>query len=169
MPETATSPVTETLALQFKFVALVFPMNMAGISEEEARIRPEPGVNSINWMIGHMITIRQRYLAAFNKGPFLSDEGVEYYRRGSKPGESAANPPESLAALVDIFNRTHTEMLELIATFDEETLAKPAPFSPTRSPETVGSLVARMVVHEGYHVGQIGVVRRLLGKEGAIR
>ena len=169
MPETVAASITETLTTQFNFVAFVFPINLAGISEEEARVRPEPGANSINWLIGHMITIRQRFLAGFEKGPFLSDSSVEYYKRGSKPGESPTPAPESLATLVDAFQRAQEAMLEVIARLDDEALANPAPFSPGRGPETVGTLLAKMVVHEGYHVGQIGIVRRMLGKAGAIQ
>jgi len=34
---------------------------------------------------------------------------------------------------------------------------------------TVGDALARLCYHEGYHNGQIGIPRRLAGKEAAIK
>jgi uncharacterized damage-inducible protein DinB len=36
-------------------------------------------------------------------------------------------------------------------------------------PKTLRSLLTKIVVHESYHVGQLGVLRRAAGKEGSIR
>jgi uncharacterized damage-inducible protein DinB len=47
---------------------------------------------------------------------------------------------------------------------------EPAPFSPTNNPkETVRSLLATVFFHQAYHVGQTGLLRRIAGKEGAIK
>ena len=46
----------------------------------------------------------------------------------------------------------------------------PAPLSPrNNSNETVRSLLTLVTVHQAYHAGQMGLLRRLAGKEGAIR
>jgi hypothetical protein len=46
----------------------------------------------------------------------------------------------------------------------------PAPFSPTGNPdETVGSLLAAISFHEAYHVGQTGLLRRVVGREGVVK
>ena len=34
---------------------------------------------------------------------------------------------------------------------------------------TAGEMVAALVFHEAYHAGQTGVLRRLIGKPGAVR
>jgi hypothetical protein len=47
---------------------------------------------------------------------------------------------------------------------------KLAPFSPTGNPkETMGSLLASLAFHEAYHVGQTGLLRRVIGREGVIK
>jgi hypothetical protein len=47
---------------------------------------------------------------------------------------------------------------------------KPAPISPTGNPkETVGSLLAALAFHEAYHVGQTGILRRVIGREGVVK
>ena len=51
----------------------------------------------------------------------------------------------------------------------DEALAAEAPFSPTDNPdETIGSLLAGLSFHEAYHAGQIGLLRRIVGKQGAL-
>ena len=51
-----------------------------------------------------------------------------------------------------------------------ESMAAKAPFTPyDNDKETVGSLVAALVFHEGYHTGQLGTLRYLAGAEGAIK
>ncbi|MBU1676531.1 DinB family protein, partial [bacterium] len=52
----------------------------------------------------------------------------------------------------------------------EDRLDEPAPFSPGNDEtETVGSLLAGLAFHESYHCGQLGLLRRLLGKDGVIK
>jgi hypothetical protein len=44
----------------------------------------------------------------------------------------------------------------------------PRPFTGDPN-ETVGSNLATFVFHESYHVGQTGVLRRVVGKPGVIK
>lgn len=51
-----------------------------------------------------------------------------------------------------------------LALLTDERAAQKAPFSPSGNPdETVGSLMGVLVFHETYHVGQVGMMRRLAG------
>src|SRR5438874_6405155 len=104
MPPTAATQTTDTCAVQFQFVQFALPINLADISEEEARVRPDPGANSVNWIVGHMVSARQNLLSTFGQGPFLPAESIEYYRRGSKPGDAEA--PQSLASLVAAYQQS---------------------------------------------------------------
>jgi uncharacterized damage-inducible protein DinB len=57
-----------------------------------------------------------------------------------------------------------------LADVQAETLGRPAPASPTGNPdETIGSLLATILFHQAYHSGQTAVLRRLVGKPGAIK
>jgi hypothetical protein len=48
-------------------------------------------------------------------------------------------------------------------------LDEPAPYSPTKNPrETVRSFLANISFHQAYHAGQTGLLRRIVGKPGAI-
>jgi hypothetical protein len=51
-----------------------------------------------------------------------------------------------------------------------DVLDRPAGFSPSGNPEeTVGSLLSTVLFHQAYHAGQLGLLRRISGHEGAIR
>jgi len=169
MPETATipSPIVGPLAGQFGFSQWAIDFNLEGISDEEALILPQPGGNSINWIAGHIITGRQGFLKAFDRPAIFEGETVGSYRRGTKPAEEM---PVALSKLREMLVQSHQALLDLISTLDDEALAQKAPFSPGNNPaETVGSLLGKLVVHESYHGGQLGMARRLIGKAGAIQ
>ena len=169
MPETATVPsvFVKPLAAQLGFAQWAVLKNLEGISDEEALRLPQPGGNSINWITGHLITPRQAFLKAFGQAAYLSPTSLAAYTRGSKPGEQM---PETLDGLRDSLIRSHDALIALISNFDDAALDAKAPFSPGNDPnETVGTLLGKLVVHEGYHAGQIGMARRLVGKAGAIQ
>ncbi len=68
-------------------------------------------------------------------------------------------------------------MEEILAAFDDsqDTIlaalerTTEADLAASHAKETVGQRLAFLQFHEAYHIGQIGLLRRLLGKPGAIR
>ena len=57
-----------------------------------------------------------------------------------------------------------------LAALGPDLLDQPAPTSPSGDPdETVRTLLTTVMWHQAYHTGQTGVLRRIAGKEGAIR
>jgi uncharacterized damage-inducible protein DinB len=169
MPETATAPssIIKPITGQFSFSQWAINFNLEGITDEEALLLPQPGGNSINWIAGHIITGRQGFLKAFGRPSIFEGETVAAYRRGTKPADEM---PVPLSKLREMLAQSHQALVELISTFDDETLARKAPFSPGNDPtENVESLLGKLVVHESYHGGQLGMARRLIGKAGAIQ
>lgn len=169
MPEiaTATSPIIQPLIGQFRFSQWAINFNLEGITDEESLLLPQPGGNSINWIAGHIITGRQGFLKAFDRPLIFEGDAVAAYRRGTKPAEEMPVPLSKLRAMLV---QSHEALVDLISNFDDDTLAQKAPFSPGNDPtENVRSLLGKLVVHESYHGGQLGMARRLIGKAGAIQ
>ena len=76
---------------------------------------------------------------------------------------------KSWDTLVEQFRALRKPIEEGLEAITDEALAAEAPFSPTDNPdETIGSLLAGLSFHEAYHAGQIGLLRRIVGKQGAI-
>jgi len=167
MNETATIPsFAETIATQYRFNYFVVNTNLQGISDEESRAIPQPGGNPINWIVGHIIVVRQALLSKLGNERLLSAESSKAYGRGSKPDAAL---PESLADLRNAYERSQEQMDALLARIDDAVLAGPAPFHPGATPEaSLSTLLQKAVCHEAYHAGQLGVGRRLVGKAGAI-
>lgn len=159
----------ETLDRQFLYTSRTFLINLDGVGEDEALVAPERGGNTLNWVAGHLVlhrAITQRLLG----GPVPFDpKKYDRYQRGSEPVTDAAEAVP-LAEMVEDFTALRQPFFAALREAESERLAQPAPFSPLNDPdETIGSLVAGLFFHEAYHVGQLGVLRRLTGRDGAIR
>jgi uncharacterized damage-inducible protein DinB len=165
--ETAAIPTfTDTIAAQYRFCKLVVKTNLEGVADAESRVHPQPGGNPLNWILGHILVVRQALLVkAGGNAPLLSVESGKAYGRGSKPGDDL---PESLPNLLTLYDRSQEQMEAMLARLGEEQLAGPAPFHPVGPEASLATLLQKSVCHEAYHAGQLGSGRRLIGKSGAI-
>ena len=99
----------------------------------------------------------------------LAAEAREPYKRGSEPIAEAAAGLLSFDALRAAYETNHGLLVEALQAAGEEILRSKAPFSPSgQTDETIGSLLASLIVHDAYHTGQTGILRRLIGKPGAL-
>src|SRR5262249_11436391 len=124
--------------------------------------------NCINWVIAHILAVRDQMFALIGLEPVLGESGLRF-RRSSEPlrDERDALPlPELLSAMT-----TSQQRLEdALGAMTTERLA--TPFDGARlpgRPTNVAEMLAFFHFHESYHVGQVGLLRRVAGKEGAIR
>ena len=153
------------LAFQFGVGAFVLERNLAGVTNEESLRRPQPGGNTMNWIVGHVVRTRNQALGLLGEKPLYDDSDFEAY------GAGGSNPPRILP--IDELKRRFDALGPLLGSALERTtppqLSAAAPFSPTGNPnETVGTLLSSIAFHEAYHLGQTGLSRRLLGKAGAL-
>jgi hypothetical protein len=156
----------KTLTLQLEYTAYVLRKNVEGISHEESLKNFPPEGNSLNWVVGHVVNARNRALALAGQEAPLSEDRYAPYATGDDWGPSTAIPFEELLA---DFERLQEPLKKALLSISPEALAEPASLIPTRDPSgTVGSLLTGIVFHEAYHAGQMGLLRRLLGKPGGI-
>jgi len=160
--------LAETLAIQFNYCAWTVKTNLDGISHEESLSVP-PGGNSVNWVLGHVVKARLGCLAMLDIPPVLDPARLDRYERGGAPLVDPAEAME-LDVLLAAYNDAQAPILEGLTKMTAEQLNAPAPFSPGDNPhETVGTLLAGLAFHEAYHLGQLGVQRRMLGRTGGIK
>lgn len=157
---------TAIAAAQFGFNGFIAAKNTAGITHEESLVAAPNGHN-MNWVLGHVVAVRCKFLPGLGQESPWSEEQAAPYRRGI-PFEDATQhlPFEEIARAFAI---TQERILAGLEPLTEEDLAKPAPFSPGPQQETIGSLLATITIHDAYHLGQTGILRKVCGKEGAIR
>ena len=155
----------ETLAFQFQVGEFVMQKNLAGLSHEESLTPPQQGGNSLNWVVGHIVRARNQASTLLSATPPFDDRDFEPY--GAKSFKPAQAIP--LVQLQERFIALGVVLSQSLRTANPEVLGAIAPFSPTGNPnETIGSLLASIAFHEAYHLGQTGILRRLLGKPGAL-
>jgi hypothetical protein len=152
------------LAFQFGVGAFVFERNLAGVTNEESLRPPQPGGNTMNWIVGHVVRARNQALALLGHTPLFDDADFGAYGAGSMA--TGALPLDELKRRFEALGPSLDAALKQTSM---QQLSAAAPFSPTDNPdETVGTLLASIAFHEAYHLGQTGLSRRLLGKAGAL-
>jgi hypothetical protein len=144
--------MTETLlAQQFELNHHVAHVNFEGIMHDESLVHPAPGGNCLNWVLGHVVATRNVLMEILGEPPIWSTADAQPYQRGTHPPLDAARA---------------IPLADVLAAFDrsQETVRRRL---PSASPDSLAA-VAGLSFHESYHLGQCGLLRRLLGKHGAI-
>ena len=156
----------DALTQMFRMNEWIANENLAGVTHEESLRRVAADGSHINWIVGHVVQTRCRILPAFGEKSLLPDDVVKSYLRGLT-GDSIILP---FSELVDAFHQTSKLLFAGLAAANEEDFAARAPFSPGGNPdEKFGSLLVTCAMHEAYHLGQTGILRRIIGKNGAIK
>lgn len=174
MSATVTTPAVaaeiEILREQAKAIHRVLRLNTDGLSQEDSLIQPHAGGNCLNWVVGHLLqTYDGAVLPMLGEAPVLGKEALARYDRGTP---ELRDPADALALsdLLAAWDVASKRVDAGLARLSPERLDQPAPFTPRNNPhETVRSLLTIVMFHQAYHAGQAGLLRRMAGKEGAIR
>jgi uncharacterized damage-inducible protein DinB len=119
------------------------------------------GTNPALWLLGHLVVERQMLGRVL--GMELPDEGdAALFGPGAKP----ADLPDDLEGevLLARFHEIHERFVEQLEGMDEDALQEPIEEEFPSSPKTRLGALQFMLLHESYHVGQLGTLRVMLGK-----
>lgn len=144
----------ETLNI-LKYNHRVININLKDITHEQSLVSPDTGGNSLNWVLGHIIVSRNDINELIGIDKIADEKLVKLYDRGS--ANISGDNAEKIGKLIEIFNNSQQELENRVAEID---------FSS--DPEKMKSLTF-LAFHEAYHCGQTGLLRRIAGKEGAIK
>lgn len=150
----------ETLAKDFKRNFLVLEAQTKDLTHQDALVQV-PGVNCLNWVLGHIADSRDTVLRLLGEAPALGEASARY-RRESDPvtgdGPGVLPLERLLAALAEGQERIGTALAGLPeAVLQEE----------RQDGERTLPLVTLLHFanwHETYHVGQTELLRALAGK-----
>jgi hypothetical protein len=146
----------------FGFNYYVLKKNLEGVTHEESLRQPESDGNCLNWVLGHIVTTRDAALKMLHQEPIWSQEQADPYRRGSSPIRDGSRA-ESLEKIVADLERSQDRLIAGLEKVSEPELNAPA------GDETVEKQLFTLQFHEAYHAGQTGLLRRMVGHEGAIK
>lgn len=145
----------EIIKIQISSSYTVVSMNIEGITNEEALIFPNGEANCMNWVLGHLIHIRNPLLSILGEEPVWDSEKFSCYNRGEIPLERK----DEFVSFDELKSYLKQSQDRLNSKLD-----KMESFNPEQIKD-----ISTLCFHEIYHSGQLGYIRRVLGKTGAIK
>ncbi len=158
----------ENLRWLYRIGSSTLKANLEEVTPEEALRRPEPGGNSVAWVVGHLLRSRQ-FLLTLLGTPWSIGEAAEIaYKRGSTGDDDGAFLP--FERILKLWDESQELLMKALDNLTEEALQGDAPpLGDFARADTLERRILFLYFHETYHLGQLGLIRRLLGKEGAIK
>ena len=156
-----------TLARQFFSSGYSLKVNLEDISHEDSLFAPERGGNCINWIVGHILNSRNRLFGFVGLDQVWDASHAEVYGRGTVPLTSS-DKAIPLDTLVQVFDASQERLIAHLKAMSADALNAALPEPHKLFGKTVETAVAFSAFHELYHVGQVSLLRRALGREGAI-
>jgi hypothetical protein len=139
------------------------------LSEEDWFWTPQPAVSHIAWQVGHLGFAQYGLMLFRQRGrqpqdaDLMSGRFRKTFAKGTSPTADRSSypaPGEILATLQGI----HEQALRELATFGDGELDEAVDHPWSGEPTRFGALLFAGD-HEMLHAGQIGLLRRLMGKE----
>jgi hypothetical protein len=159
-----------SLALQqIEFSRAYVQSILAEIDEADWFTMPAGCPTHVAWQVGHLAMAEYGLCLFRQRGRQEIDLSLmtsgfrKQFSRGSVPAAEAGQYPAA-AEIRATFDRVHTQFLQEAATFTEAQLAEPVEMPYAVHATKLGCLLF-CSHHEMLHAGQLGLLRRLLGKQ----
>ncbi|MCH9032388.1 MAG: DinB family protein [candidate division Zixibacteria bacterium] len=159
---------SQDLKYQFSLCHSVLKRATDGLTNGKEFVSPKEGGNCASWILGHLVHYRNKRFYLLEIDPLYPAEKYVRYKKGTSPlSESDSGLP--FAELITAFDKIHEAWMTALDEMTEDKLSAKTPDSTQSNPdETVGSLLSKMVFQEAYHIGQIGLLRKVCGLPGAV-
>ncbi len=156
------STATASLKAQFDLHTRLFNNVTEGVTEDESGTRKSEQINNMKWIAGHLLNTR---LGNLSKVAGLApDESYNaQFGRGNSYDPNATYPP--IDEIKAKWEATAAAISNGISNIPEEVLATKSPVQAPIADDTMRGLVSFLVSHEAYHIGQLGMLRKMIGKE----
>jgi uncharacterized damage-inducible protein DinB len=156
---TTHNPVTAPLVTIFNANNILITRALDGLSEDDLRRRLSDHSNSMFWLLGHIVHTRGGLLRLLGED-YRTGWG-DVFRRGASELDRQEYP--TLSSIERVREEIIGRVRARLASVEDDQLSKPAPTSPAPNVETVRDLIAFLAMHEAYHVGQLGFIRKVMG------
>lgn len=150
------------LLAQYDLHNLLYKNVLVDINEEESLVRLAPEVNNVKWLAGHLVW-GQGGLARMAEVK-MDIPWLDHYNTQIKQPAIPEIPVPSLEEIKAEWVKYAGLIHEGLENMSEEALATPIefPMPQFRSLEGLWTFINH---HQAYTIGQIGILRRALGKE----
>ena len=157
--ELGMDPVVQPLADQFRVVTNAYLRALDGLDRNTLLTRPGPRSNPALWIAGHLVQSRARLLTILGVPRELP--WPELFRTGSAIVDPSAYPDAD--AVIARWRELSDDLMERLERLAPSELAADAPPRIASPDGTLRGAIALFAFHEGYHVGQLGFLRKWLG------
>jgi hypothetical protein len=140
-------------------------MYLGDLSDAELLTRPVPGINHINWQLGHLIKSEHGMIEVIVPGsmPALPEGFAEKYTKDTAGSETAAAFCTK-AELLEAMKAQRAGTLAALKKVPAADLTKAAPEAVRSYAPTVADVFVLQSTHWMMHAGQWAVTRRKLGR-----
>ncbi len=167
-PAAAALPI-RILTRQFELTAYTIRENTREIDHDDSMFQPPNGTNCLNWIFGHILANQNTALNLLGEDPVSSLEDDSRYARGSEPLTDPAQAVRFERMLADFLTgreRLGPRLAALTTTELGEVASTGAPIGG--GGKSLLDVLAGLAFHEAYHAGQLGILRRLIGRAGVL-
>lgn len=154
--------LAKTLLLQFQHNHTTIRLNCEGLTQTESLFQPLAEGNCLNWVLGHIVAHRSHMLELLDEAALWTEEESAPYARGSAPITAEVEGVKPIDQLLTDLEKSQERVIRRLSEMTEADLAALVEGQPR------GELLAGYQVHEAYHAGQLGVLRRMTGRPGAL-
>ncbi len=156
---TAYHPAVAPLALIFRINDSLAARSFAGLADTDVWRQPTDQSNPLLWIFGHMVNTRAQLLKVL--GESFDTGWGDVFDRGAGLHEASRYP--TLETVQAVSREVNSKMYAKLGALTDGELASPAPRRPVPAVQTTAELIAFLVMHDTYHVGQLAYVRKAIG------
>lgn len=134
-----------------------------GLTHEQSLLQPPFRGNCLNWVVGHLVTSRERMLLLVDEEAVWTPDQRMRYERGSEPVTDGNNALhfEQIVADLEI---SHGRLVSRLQSIPPEALdVRKVPYNLPADPEPVWDWLQFLLWHETYHIGNTELLRQLAG------
>ena len=133
--------------------------SLKGISDEDFGHRTDIRNNSIQWVLGHLISSRTNMIQQLGLDQEFYADGL--FRRGKEALDKSEYPSKS--QMVSDWNSVSEKLIHAIENADEKALSAKSQYQYPVEDQTIFGGITFLCFHEAYHIGQIAYIQKTLG------
>lgn len=154
-------PAAKTLIDLLQFNHDIIHLQLKDITHAESLVQPPFRGNCMNWVIGHILGVREEYLELLGLPGVLSETEKIIYGYGSEPIVDPTRASD-LNSLVKRLDASLDILVNKLGNLSQAELDNQVQI--WRGPLPLAEALSFMQWHEAYHTGQLELLRQLAGK-----
>lgn len=158
--ETTTNSLSVTKE-QFDLQTRLFNNVLEEVTDLESDNQLNDKVNHLKWLAGHLTNTR---LSMYQIGGFEEDKSFDEFFAHGKAIDKNLNYP-TIASIIEKWNEISPKLSNGFKNLPEEMLDSEAPVNVPIADNSMRSFLGFLMHHEAYHLGQMGILRKYIGKE----